>query len=273
MTLFALTLLLGIVSVLAGIGGGLLFVPLFSWITAFIHIDFIRGVGLMIALSGALAAGPQLMRRNLVPLRLALPVALAASLGAVFGAHVGLAMSATMIHLFLGVIIIAAAALIPWTPTREGTPLEESATHVAALGIEARWFDSGTRRYLFWRPRRLPLALLLFVAAGFMAGMFGVGGGWANVPILNLVLGMPLRLAVATSYFLLAIVGSSASWVYFREGALIPLLVVPSVLGVMLGARIGVWILARARTRTLRVIVVGMLLIAGVHSLLKGMGW
>jgi hypothetical protein len=56
-------LVLGILAVMAGVGGGVLYVPLVSGFFPF-HIDFVRGVGLMVALAGALAAGPGLLRRT-----------------------------------------------------------------------------------------------------------------------------------------------------------------------------------------------------------------
>jgi uncharacterized membrane protein YfcA len=49
--------MLGVVSVVAGVGGGVLFVPIVSGLFPF-HLDFVRGTGLLIALAGALAAGP-----------------------------------------------------------------------------------------------------------------------------------------------------------------------------------------------------------------------
>ncbi len=54
--LFVFCFALGIVAVLAGVGGGVLYVPLVSGFFPF-HIDFVRGAGLMVALAGALAAG------------------------------------------------------------------------------------------------------------------------------------------------------------------------------------------------------------------------
>jgi hypothetical protein len=55
--LFAVTFALGVVSVMGGVGGGVLFVPIVSALFPF-HLDFVRGTGLLIALAGALAAGP-----------------------------------------------------------------------------------------------------------------------------------------------------------------------------------------------------------------------
>ena len=49
--LFAVTFLLGIVAVIAGIGGGVLFVPVVAGLFPF-HLDFVRGAGLLLALSG-----------------------------------------------------------------------------------------------------------------------------------------------------------------------------------------------------------------------------
>ena len=76
LALFALTYVLGIVAVIAGIGGGVLFVPLVGSFFPF-HLDFVRGAGLLLALAGTLAAAPLLLRARLANLRLVLPLALA----------------------------------------------------------------------------------------------------------------------------------------------------------------------------------------------------
>src|SRR3989304_7517016 len=67
--LFVVTFLLGIVAVLGGVGGGVLFVPIIGGFFPF-HLDFVRGAGLLLALSGALAAGPTLLRAGFASLRL-----------------------------------------------------------------------------------------------------------------------------------------------------------------------------------------------------------
>src|SRR5688572_10127261 len=61
LALFLVCFALGIVAVPAGIGGGVLFVPVVSGFFPF-HFDFVRGAGLLVALASALAAGPGLLR-------------------------------------------------------------------------------------------------------------------------------------------------------------------------------------------------------------------
>ena len=113
---------------------------------------------------------------------------------------------------------------------------------------------------------------LWFILIGFLAGMFGLGAGWANVPVLNLVMGVPLKAAVATSHFLLSITDASAAWVYINKGAIMPIIVVPSVLGIMLGSFLGAKLFARVHPKSIRIIVLIMLTLAGLRSILKGCG-
>ena len=99
-----------------------------------------------------------------------------------------------------------------------------------------------------------------------MAGMFGLGAGWANVPVLNLVMGVPLRVSASTSGLLLSVIDTSAAWVYINRGALLPMLVVPSILGVMLGARIGGRLLRTVHAATIRKVVISLMLLAGARA-------
>src|SRR5512137_2669060 len=91
LALFVVCFPLGIVAVPAGIGGGVLFVPIVGGFFPF-DLDFVRGAGLLVALASALAAGPSLLRSGLADLRLALPLALLASTSSIAGAMIGLAL-------------------------------------------------------------------------------------------------------------------------------------------------------------------------------------
>ncbi len=85
--LLILSFVLGVFAVLAGVGGGVLYVPIVSGFLPF-HLDFVRGAGLIVALAGALAAGPGLLKKGMADLRLAIPMALIASTCAIAGAMI-----------------------------------------------------------------------------------------------------------------------------------------------------------------------------------------
>jgi len=262
---------LGIIAVLAGVGGGVLYVPLVSGFFPF-HLDFVRGAGLLVALAGALAAGPGLLKRNLASLRLALPVALIASSCAIVGAFLGLALPGNVIQICLGGTIIGIAILLTVSKNTARPVVTKQDALGLALGINGAYMEA-SGEIVEWKTHRTLPGLLLFIIIGIMAGMFGLGAGWANVPVLNLLMGAPLKVAVGTSKFLLSITDTSAAWVYLNKGCVIPLMAIPSIVGLMMGSFVGVRLLAKAKPAFIRYMVIGVLAFAGGKALLKGLGF
>jgi uncharacterized membrane protein YfcA len=260
------------VAVPAGIGGGVLFVPIVSGFFPF-HIDFVRAAGLLVALSGALAAGPGLLRAGLADIRLALPLALLASVGAIVGALIGLHVPAAVVQTALGATILGIAAVMMAAGKSELPEVARPDALGAALRMSGILHDPASGREIAWRVHRTPLALVLFTGIGVLAGLFGLGAGWANVPVLNVVMGVPIKLAAGTSGYILSIVDSAAAWVYINKGALLAMVAVPSVIGMMLGAFIGARLLGALDAAVIRKLVIAILLFAGVRAFTKGMGW
>jgi uncharacterized membrane protein YfcA len=248
-----------------------LFVPLVSAFFPF-HLDFVRAAGLLLALTGALSAAPALLRHGLASLRLAMPLALVGSVTSIAGALIGLALPTTAVEIALGVTILA-IALIMWRAGKSEHPeVPRPDALGVALGMHGIYHDGASGREVAWRVHRTPAAFAAFAGIGLLAGMFGLGAGWANVPAFNLLMGAPLKLSVGTSGFLLSVVDTSAAWIYLNRGAVLPMIVVPSLIGVMLGARIGARLLRVAPGWLVRRIVLVLLVVAGGRALLKGLG-
>ncbi|HCD35689.1 MAG TPA: sulfite exporter TauE/SafE family protein [Chlorobium sp.] len=269
--LFVFSFVLGIFAVLAGVGGGVLFVPIVSSFFPF-HLDFVRGAGLMVALSGAISAGAPLMRKGLADLKLGLPMALVGSLSSIAGAMAGLALPAQTVQLLLGIVIVVIATIM-FLSGKSGYPEVKVPDALSkALHISGIYYEESIKKDVSWQVHRTPLSLIFFLMIGFIGGMFGLGAGFANVPVFNLLMGVPLKVSVATSGLVLSINGAAAAWVYMFKGAMLPLIAVPSIAGMMLGSKIGAKLLTRVNTSSVRIIVVSMLAVAGIRSLFKGFG-
>jgi uncharacterized membrane protein YfcA len=271
LVLFILSFVLGIFAVLAGVGGGVLYVPIVSGFLPF-HLDFVRGAGLIVALAGALAAGPGLLKKGLADLRLAIPVALIASSCAIVGAMIGLALPTNIVQTLLGATILGIVVIMIKAKKSEYPVVPKPDKLSQSLRIMGVYHEQTIDKDVDWQIHRTPVGLVLFVFIGVMAGMFGLGAGWANVPVLNLVMGAPIKISVATSKFLLSITDTSAAWIYLNNGAVLPLMVVPSVVGIMLGSFIGVKVLAVTKPAIIRILVIVVLGVAGLKALLKGLG-
>ncbi|MEJ2069376.1 MAG: TSUP family transporter [Syntrophobacterales bacterium] len=156
--LFVLTFVLGIVAVLGGVGGGVLFVPIVSGFFPF-HLDFVRCAGLLVALSGALSAGPGLLRAGMADLRLALPTALIASTASIIGALMGLALPTYIIQISLGVTILGIVAIMILAKKSEYPEVREMDGLAQMLGIHGIYTDISTREEVHWKVHRTPLSL------------------------------------------------------------------------------------------------------------------
>ncbi|MGD9833483.1 MAG: sulfite exporter TauE/SafE family protein [Piscinibacter sp.] len=269
--LFVACFVMGIVAVPAGIGGGTLFVPIVGGFFPF-HLDFVRGAGLLVALASALAAAPMLLRGGLASLRLALPLALLASASSIGGALLGLALPVSVVQTALGLIVLGIVALMAVSKKSEFPVVAAPDRLSTALALHGVFVDGATRRRVDWQVHRSGIGLVVFLGIGVLAGMFGIGAGWANVPALNLLMGAPLKVSAGTSGLVLSLVDSSAAWVYVNKGAVLPMIAVPSVIGMMLGAKIGARLLDVLKGSVIRRMVIGVLLFAGLRALLKGTG-
>ena len=271
LALFVVCFFLGMLAVPAGVGGGVLFVPIVGSFFPF-HLDFVRGAGLLVAMASALSAGPALLKIGMANLRLAMPLALAASISSIAGAKLGLALPDNIVQTSLGVTILGIATLMVLSKKSEFPHVQKPDALGQALGIHGIFHDTISGKNIPWQVHRTPAGLVLFLIIGFLGGLFGVGAGWANVPGLNLLLGVPLKVAAGTSSMILSMASSSATWYYLDNGAILPIIAVPSVVGMMIGARIGAHLLTVLKASVIRKMVIGILLFAGVRTLLKGLG-
>jgi uncharacterized protein len=63
--------------------------------------------------------------------------------------------------------------------------------------------------------------LLIGLAAGFLAGLLGIGGGIVIVPALVLLLGFDQHVAQGTSLLVIIPAALAGSWTHYRRGRLV----------------------------------------------------
>lgn len=106
----------------------------------------------------------------------------------------------------------------------------------------------------------MPLAAV-GIAAGLLSGMFGIGGGTIIVPALVLWLGMPQKLASGTSVAAIlptAVVGAIS---YGIQGNIDWIAALCLAIGIVLGAQLGTYLLARLPVGIIQWIFMGFLVV------------
>lgn len=117
-----------------------------------------------------------------------------------------------------------------------------------------------------------PCSGVLFLAGcvtGVLSGFFGVGGGFLIVPALTFVTQLTIQRAVASSLFIISVVGISGVTSALWQGRQIPLsLTVLFVLGGIIGMFLGQRIARKISGVRLQKIFIAMIVIVALTSLL-----
>jgi uncharacterized membrane protein YfcA len=91
------------------------------------------------------------------------------------------------------------------------------------------------------------------------------------VPLLNAWCGVPLRVAAATSAFMIGVTAATGAIVYYGEGAIVPPLAAAAVLGVRLGSLFGLDLGPKLPVRWLKVLMAAVLLTVSVLMLARAL--
>lgn len=200
---FALALLIGaLVGLLAGalgVGGGILAVPVLVYLLGQ-DPHAATAESLVIVLVSSVAALPSRFRRHQVRLAVGVVFGFCSALGAVAGTWLNRVISGDAVMLAFAVLLAGVAVLMGRNGLRE-----RRLELVGSLGASAAATDDTTGECaLTWR--RLPVYLVLGTFTGIMVGFFGIGGGFAMVPVLVLLMRFPTRVAQGTSFVVISVV-------------------------------------------------------------------
>jgi len=105
--------------------------------------------------------------------------------------------------------------------------------------------------------------------AGIVSAVLGVGGGIVKVPVMHLMMGVPLRIATATSNLMIGVTATASAIIYVMRGGIDPFVAGPIAVGVFLGARLGSRIAPRVDARLLRVLFVAVMFYTAFQMLLR----
>jgi len=275
-SLFLLTLGIGMLAPMAGVGGGVMFVPITSAFWPF-HMDFVRGCGLCMAITNALTASPKFLRTGLANIRVALPLVVVGTASSIIGAVLGLYITQAFplgkyyIRIALGALLFFILAVMIVSKRVEFPEVKQVDRFSRWLKLNGSWYEPSLGKVVEYQCTRVGYGMLAFVGVGFIAGMFGLGAGWANVPVLNLILGMPIKAATSTSICIITMTDAAPAAIYLAKGAILPFLMIPAVLGMYIGSRIGAWSAVIAKPKVIKYVFFAILIFAAIMDIYKGL--
>ncbi|KAB2932824.1 MAG: sulfite exporter TauE/SafE family protein [Candidatus Contendobacter sp.] len=263
-------LIVGFALGLTGGGGSIFAVPLLVYgLGTPVHeavVISLAAVG-MTALGGGLAR----LRDGEAELRTAVIFGLSGILGAPLGAWLNSRFPATALLAGFALLMLAVATRM-W---RQASRRPEETRIIRAggdgdadtAGPACRYDPSGRLRFTSRCAVRLALT---GSATGLLSGLFGVGGGFLIVPALVLVASLPMRRAVATSLWVIAIISALGFASHLLAGARLDLeLTAGFVGGGLAGMALGIGVGRRIAGPALQKLFAGMIAAVAVFMLVR----
>lgn len=250
---------------LAGMGGGFVAIPLM--VRAGLSQHAAHGTSLVgVLATGTAGAGAYALRGDVDALTAAV-VASTGAMTAAVGARAAAALSGVALARCLGVFMIGVAPVVPYRRELLAALGSESVS-TAAAGRPRGDLAERAAALLAAPLNAVPL-LGIGVCSGFLAGLFGVGGGAVVVPLLAVFTDMDHKTALGTSLCAMvptAIAGVSA---HFRLGNVRPRFAGPLGAGTLCGAFLGGRLAGELDEDAMKAGFGGVMLVLGVRTLLK----
>jgi len=257
----------GVFGSLLGLGGGVLIVPLLT-LGFGLPLREAVGVSLVCVIMTSSAAAGVYLERHVANLRLGMTLEMFTALGALAGGSIAFLLDERLISLLfaglLGYVALTMARARPAATLEAATVVAEPVAQDAGRSSLLERLSGAD-----YRVRNLGRGVAGAVVAGIASALLGIGGGIVKVPLMHLAMGVPLRVATATSNLMIGITAAASTVIYVIHGGIDPYVAGPTAIGVFLGATAGSRLGHRVDLGLLRWLFVAVLGYTAVRMLLR----
>jgi len=116
----------------------------------------------------------------------------------------------------------------------------------------------------------LPLGWGASILAGMASSLAGIGGGVLLVPIMNRIVGVPIKRAVATSKMMVGVTAATGVLGYYLSGLLDACLGLSLLVGTILGGLAGSMVGVKLSHRTVQTLFAAFLIVMSVIVVVRG---
>ncbi len=265
----------GALGALVGIGGGVMVIPVL--VLGFgTDARVAVAASLVAVIATSSAAGSVYVGEGLVNMRLAMTLEVATTAGALAGGITAAIIPSEALLMIFSVFLVITSALL-FLGAREGErhpPAEEegAAGYEAHRRLAGGFVSPRTGEMVEYQAQRLPVGMAVAFVAGNVSGLLGVGGGFIKVPAMRVGMGVPTRVATATSNFMIGVTAAASLVIYIQRGFLYPLVATPIAVGVVIGALAGTRASTRMSGKALSRLLAVLLVAVAAQLVLKAWG-
>ena len=263
---FVGSLTAGFLGALTGLGGGVVIVPLLTLVFG-VDIRYAIGASLVSVIATSSGAAAAYVKKGFSNIRLGMFLEMATTFGAFLGAAIAGMISTRAIAVIFGAVLLYSAFL---SYRKDTIAVAEDTHHFLANPLHLDSSYPSLNGPVSYHVHHIPTGFSLMFLAGALSGLLGIGSGAVKVLAMDRAMRVPFKVSTTTSNFMIGVTAAASAGVYLNRGYIDPGLAMPVMLGVVLGAFFGSRTLASSRTRLLRVIFAGVILILGIEMIYCG---
>ena len=256
----------GILGALFGLGGGIIFVPLLMLVFGLAPTEAVA-VSLIGIIAGSVGASTVFVDKGLSNVRLGLLLEITTAAGAILGAIVATLLDDKVLMVIFSAIVIYSGIRMILNPEKIVEPAEDSE---GKLSFEYR--DEAHGDSVRYQVQNVKGGMALCTVAGMISSMTGVGGGAIKVPLMNIHMHVPVKVASATSSYMIGITAFSGAITYFLGGQVLLGYAAGVAIGAFLGSLIGTALARRINGKHLRKYFSAVLFVMAFLVLLQAGG-
>ena len=242
LVIFLVSIIAGFIGALFGLGGGVLIIPFLTLVEG-VPVPLAVGASIVSVVATSSSSAATYVQDHLTNLRLGMFLEIGTVAGAITGAFVAVFLPASVLFVLFGLILLYATIIMVRARGIDFPADVKPDKTSRILSLGGQYEDHSLNRVVKYEVTRTPLTVFIGYFAGIVSGLLGVGGGIINVPTMNLVSKVPVKVASATSNFMIGVTAAASASVYLIRGDVNPLLAAPLIVGVAGGALLGTRVL------------------------------
>lgn len=246
MALLLIAIGAGVVGALFGLGGGVIFVPVLTIVFGYDAATAAAAslVGIVATSTGS-ATG--YVKKGLSNVRLGMMMEITTTIGAIAGAIIAVYLANWILLVIFALVMLYSGFKMAVSPEKIIEPAEGDSR--MTFKYEDPVSEKGIRKY---EVQNRKSGMVLCTVAGAVSSMTGVGGGAIKVPLMNIHMHIPVKVASATSSYMIGITAFSGAFIYFIKGEINLQVAAAVAVGAYIGAVIGTGISAKVNAKSLK---------------------
>lgn len=263
--LIVLGIVVGILGAILGIGGGIIMVPVLTFLFN-MPIHNAIAISLVVITANSMSTSAVYLKTGSANINLGISLSIASVTGALIGSKTAVHLPQSTVMIILGIIQFIMAYLTYFK-------MKKGSTNIVNENINKNDFfycefiDKSDGSLIKYTPVKTGWNFLFSGFSGIFSGLSGAGGGAMIIPGMNLISNVPIKSATATSSFIIGFTAAAGSIVYMTAGYVDAKVACSIIFGIFAGTYISMKFFSKITDKKVSYLLILLLILVGIQMI------